>query len=67
MMLGPPMGPMVGLFGARYAWPQLFLVTLVAHVAFGIALGVIAQALLKDEDRGGLLRFLQGHRIATVS
>ena len=67
MMLGPPMGPMVGLFGARYAWPQLFLVTLVAHVAFGIALGVIAQALLKDEDRGGLLRFLQEPRIATVS
>lgn len=21
MMVGPPMGPMVGLFGVRYAWP----------------------------------------------
>lgn len=67
MMLGPPMGPMVGLFGARYAWPQLFLVTLVAHIAFGIALGVLTQAFLKDEDQGGLLRFMQGQRIATVA
>ncbi len=23
MMVGPPMGSMVGLFGVRYAWPQL--------------------------------------------
>ncbi|MDH3602617.1 MAG: hypothetical protein OEU26_23635 [Candidatus Tectomicrobia bacterium] len=67
MMLGPPMGPMVGLFGMRYAWPQLFLLTLVAHMAFGIALGLLAQALLKDEDRGGLLHFLQGQRAAMVS
>lgn len=67
MMLGPPMGPMVGLFGVRYAWPQLFLLTLVAHIAFGIALGLVAQAFLTDEDRGGLRRFLQGPRSATTS
>jgi hypothetical protein len=60
MMLGPPMGPMVGVFGSRFAWPQLFLVTLVAHVAFGIALGLLSQSFLTGDDRGGLLRFLRG-------
>jgi hypothetical protein len=67
MMLGPPMGPMVGLFGVRYAWPQLFLLTLVAHIAFGIALGLLAQTFLNDADRGGLLRWLHGQQVATVS
>jgi hypothetical protein len=60
MMTGPPMGPMVGLFGYNYAWPQLFILTLVAHVFFGIALGLLVQHFLTDEDRGGLLRFLRG-------
>jgi len=67
MMLGPPMGPMVGLFGIRYAWPQLFLLTLAAHLAFGVTLGLLTQVFLKDEDQGGLLRFLQGQRLTTVS
>jgi hypothetical protein len=61
MMLGPPMGPMVGLFGVRYAWPQLFLLTLVAHIAFGIALGLLVQTFLKDVDRSGLWHFLKGN------
>ncbi len=60
MMTAPPMGPMVGLFGVRWAWPQLFLLTLVAHIAFGITLGLLTQHFLRDEDRGGLLPFLQG-------
>ncbi len=60
MMVGPPMGPMVGLFGVRYAWPQLFLLTLVAHVAFGTALGLLTQSLLKEEDRGTFFSFLTG-------
>ncbi len=58
MMTGPPMGPMVGLFGKNYAWPQLFLLTLAAHIAFGLILGVLSQYLLKDEDCGGLWRFI---------
>ena len=62
MMTGPPMGPMVGLFGIRYAWPQLFLLTLVAHIAFGITLGLLVQAFLKKEDEGGLISFLRGPR-----
>lgn len=32
MMTGSPMGPMMGLFGVDYAWPQFFLLTFVAHV-----------------------------------
>lgn len=57
MMIGPPMGPMVGLFGYNYAWPQLFVLTLVAHVFFGVALGLLVQHFLKEEDRGGLWSF----------
>jgi hypothetical protein len=60
MMTAPPMGPMVGLFGYNYAWPQLFILTLVAHLFFGVALGLLVQHFLKDEDRGGLFSFMRG-------
>jgi hypothetical protein len=60
MMTGPPMGPMVGLFGFNFAWPQLFILTLVAHVAFGITLGLLVEHFLRDEDSGGLWAFVKG-------
>ena len=60
MMTGPPMAPIVGLFGTNYAWPQFFLLTLTAHIAFGTVLGILAQFFLKDADRGGLWRFIKG-------
>lgn len=60
MMLGPPMGPMVGPFGVRWAWPQLFLLTLAAHVAFGITLGLLTQRFLREEDAGWMGSFLAG-------
>ncbi len=63
MMTGPPMGRMVGLFGYNYAWPQLFLLTFVAHIAFGVAMGLLIQHFLSDEDRGGLSQFLVGARV----
>jgi len=62
MMLGPPMGPMLGLFGVNYAWPQLFLLTYVAHIAFGITLGILAQFFLKEEDHGWLFPFFMGEQ-----
>jgi hypothetical protein len=65
MMVGPPMGPMVGLFGVRFAWPQLFLLTLAAHVAFGITLGILTQFWLKESESGWLWSFL--HRPGTSS
>lgn len=58
MMTLPPMAPFVGPFGIRFAWPQLFILTLTAHVVWGIALGWFAQQFLGEEDRGGFLQFL---------
>lgn len=60
MMTGPPMAPMVGPFGITYKWPQLFLITLIAHIFFGVALGLLVQHFLTDEDQGWLLPFLTG-------
>ncbi|MGR3179051.1 MAG: hypothetical protein ACUZ8E_13445 [Candidatus Anammoxibacter sp.] len=59
MMTAPPMGPMVGPFGTNYAWPELFILTFIAHVAFGVVLGLLTQHFLKDEDKGGLIQFLR--------
>ncbi len=60
MMTLPPMAPMVGMFGYNYAWPELFLLTLAAHIAFGVTLGILVQYFLKDGDRGGLPSFVKG-------
>jgi hypothetical protein len=62
MMAGPPMAPIVGAFGINYAWPQLFLLTLVAHIVFGITMGLLVQHFLKDQDRQWLVPFLLGTR-----
>ncbi|MGH7557892.1 MAG: hypothetical protein ACREMD_09015, partial [Gemmatimonadota bacterium] len=61
MMTGPPMGPMLGPFGVNHAWPQLFLVTLVAHVFFGVTLGLVVEHFLDPADRRWLVPFLLGH------
>lgn len=60
MMTGPPMTPIVGPFGTNFAWPQFFLLTLTAHIAFGIVLGLLTHLWLQPEDQGGLLKFLKG-------
>lgn len=59
MMLGPPMTAMVGPFGVNFVWPQLFLLTLVAHIASGIACGLSAQFYLKEADEKWLLAFVK--------
>lgn len=64
MMLGPPMGPMVGLFGVDHSWPGLFLITLVAHLFFGVTLGLLVEKFLTPADHGGLMAFLRGRRRA---
>lgn len=58
MMTAPPVAPMAGPFGIDHQWPQLFLLTLVAHIALGITMGLLAQHFLEPEDRGWLLPFL---------
>lgn len=60
MMTAPPMEPMAGPFGINYAWPQLFLSTLAAHIAFGVTLGIGVQHFLKEKDRSWFLPFLLG-------
>jgi len=60
MMTGPPIAPMLGLFGYNFAWPQLFILTLVAHIVFGVVMGVLIQHFLTDEDRDWLVPFARG-------
>lgn len=55
MMTLPPMGPVFGLFGAETGSPGLFLITLVAHVGYGTALGVLARGWVKDLGSMGTL------------
>lgn len=59
MMIGPPMAAMVGPFGYNYLWPQLFILTLVAHVVHGVILGILSHFWLKEEDSKWLLPFLR--------
>lgn len=56
MMLSPPVMMMAGPFGVRGFWPELFLVSLLAHVVFGAVLGWIAER--KITHRGSILRTL---------
>jgi hypothetical protein len=58
MMVGPPMGPMVGLFGVNWMWPQLFLLTLVAHIVHGTILGTLTHFWLKPGDNKWLIPFV---------
>lgn len=58
MMIGPPMGPMVGLFGVKWMWPQLFILTFVAHVVHGTITGALTHLWLKPEDNKWLVPFL---------
>jgi len=59
MMLGPPMGPMVGYFGVRWMWPQLFLLTLAAHIVHGIILKLLAHHWLQPEDDKWIVPYLK--------
>lgn len=66
MMLGPPMGPMAGPFGVDHSWPGLFQITLVAHLFFGVTLGLLVERFLTPADRGGLMSFLRGRNPETI-
>ncbi len=66
MMTAPPMAPMVGPFGINFAWPQLFLLTLVAHLLFGVTLGILVQHFLTGGDRAWLVPFLLGRHASRI-
>lgn len=59
MMIGPPMGPMVGLFGVKWMWPQLYILTIVAHVVHGTILGMLVHLWLKPQDDKWLIPFMK--------
>ncbi len=63
MMTLPPMAPMAGPFGVKTGRPALFLITLAAHIAFGIVLGLLTQHWLKE--RGSILRVLSSKSAET--
>ena len=67
MMTAPPMGPMTGLFGVRFSWPGMFLVTLVAHILCGLALGLLVQCFLGERDKYGIYDWLLGRKLPTLS
>lgn len=48
MMTLPPVPMMAGPFGIHGFWPGLFLATLVAHVVYGVILGVLAERWVRD-------------------
>lgn len=53
MMTLPPMAPVFGPFGNRTGSPAYFVITLIAHLGFGIALGLLARRWVREE--GSLL------------
>jgi len=63
MMVGPPTAPSVGLFGIRYMWPELFLLTLVAHIVYAAILGVLVHYWLKPKDNKWLWQFLKSNAL----
>lgn len=63
MMVGPPMGPMVGLFGTKYMWPELFALTFAAHVVHGTILGILSFYWLTEENNKWLFPFLMEEKI----
>lgn len=59
MMVGPPMGPMVGMYGVNWMWPQLFILTFVAHIVHGTILGILTHKWLNtDNDTHWLLPYI---------
>jgi hypothetical protein len=54
---------MTGLFGARFSWPGMFLVTLVAHILCGLTLGLLVQYFLGEKDKCGIYDWLLGRRL----
>ena len=47
MMMLPPMAPMFGLLGIKTGSPALFIITLIAHIAYGLVLGLWVKNSLK--------------------
>jgi hypothetical protein len=57
MMTLPPVPMMAGPFGIFGFWPRLLVASFLAHVAFGVILGVLAQRWV--HDRGTIFSLLR--------
>lgn len=57
MMTLPPVPMIAGPFGIYGFWPWLFIVSFIAHVVFGVILGVLAERWV--QDKGTLLALLR--------
>jgi hypothetical protein len=58
MMALPPMAPLFGPFGSKTGGPGFFLITLVAHIAFGAVLGLLVERWVKRP--GSIFSVLKG-------
>lgn len=56
MMLSPPLMMTAGPFGIHGFWPRIFIVSLLAHIAMGIALGIFAERWVRD--RGSIFTLI---------
>lgn len=56
MMTLPPMAPTVGPFGNNTGGPELFLITLIAHIAYGVLLGLMVRHWVKT--KGSIFQLL---------
>ncbi len=61
MMTLPPMAPIVGPFGSNTGGPELFLVTLIAHIAYGVLLGLMVRQWVKN--KGSIFSLLSNKKI----
>lgn len=57
MMTMPPVPMMAGPFGIHGFWPRLFIASLVAHVVYGVILGVLTARWVRD--RGMIFSLLR--------
>lgn len=57
MMTLPPVPMMAGPFGIFGFWPRLFIASFMAHVVFGMILGVLAERWVRD--RGTIVSLLK--------
>ncbi len=59
MMTLPPIAPALGFFGSNYMFPQLYILTAVAHLVYGAILGILVHTWLKPEDSKWLVPYLK--------
>jgi len=60
MMTLPPMAPTVGSFGSNTGGPELFLITLLAQIAYGVLLGLMVRHWVKK--KGSIFKLISNSK-----